>query len=290
MTAIQAFIRNHPVLTYFALTFAISWGGFILLVGPDGIPAPPEKFERMPLLAIMVMLAGPAVAGILMSGLISGKTGYRDLLARLLRWRVDLRWYAVALLAAPLLFLTVIIPLSLISPVFQSGLFESGDLAPRMVMGLVAGLIVGILEELGWTGFAIPQLRLRYGVLVTGLMVGIVWGLWHVLANDVWASVATAGDVPLVLFMILRAISLLVGGLLAFRILMVWVYDRTGGSLLVAILMHTSYTCSTFILNPVMLSGTSLLIYDLLSAVAIWAVVATVFIVNSRKLERKGNS
>lgn len=63
VSALIGLIKTHPVLSYFAATFAISWGGFVLVVGPYGIPAAPEDFERMPLLAIMVMLAGPAAAG-----------------------------------------------------------------------------------------------------------------------------------------------------------------------------------------------------------------------------------
>jgi membrane protease YdiL (CAAX protease family) len=257
------------------------------MVGPGGIPAAPEEFERMPLPPIMVMLAGPAVAGILMTGLVSGSEGFRDLLSRLLRWRAGVRWYAVAFLTAPVLFAVVLLPLSLISPVFQPGIFASDALVSLLVMGIVMGFIVGILEELGWTGFAIPRLRLRYSVLATGLIVGMVWGAWHVLANDVWASVAIAGDLPLALFVVLRGLGLLVGGLLPFRVLMVWVYDRTDGSLLVAMLMHVSYAASTFILNPLAMSGASLLAYDLLSAAATWVVVAAAAVVSGGQLSRQ---
>src|SRR4030067_33659 len=68
--------------------------------------------------------------------------------------------------------------LSLPSPVFLPGIFVSDDKASLLLSGITAGIMVGIFEELGWTGFAIPTLRLRYGVLTTGLIVGFLWGAW----------------------------------------------------------------------------------------------------------------
>ena len=158
-------------------------------------------------------------------------------------------------------------------------------------MNIVVALVVRILEELGWTGFAVPTLLgLGYGVLGTGLIVGVLWGAWHLLGNDIWASVAIAGDLPLVLFVVFRGLSLLVGQLLAYRVLMVWVYERTG-SLLLAILMHASYAASTFILNPVAgpgaMSGSSLLTYDLVLAAALWVFVGVVAVANGGHLSRQ---
>ena len=292
MTTIKAFIKSHPLLSYFALVFAISWGGFVLAVGPGGIPATPEQFTTMPLLAILAVLAGPSVAGILLTGLVYGREGFRNLLTRITRWRVGARWYAVALLTAPLVFTAVLIPLSLISPVFLPGIFASDAKVSIVLMSIVVGLIVGIFEELGWTGFAVPTLlRLRYGILRTGLIVGVLWGAWHLLGNDIWASVAIAGDLPLALFVVLGGLSLLVGQLLAYRVLMVWAYERTNGSLLLAILMHASYAASTFILNPVVgpgaMSGSSLLTYDLVLAAALWIVVGVVAVANGGHLSRQ---
>jgi uncharacterized protein len=66
----------------------------------------------------LAMLAGPSVAGILLTGLLYGRAGFRDLLTRMTRWRVGARWYAVALLTAPLLFTAVSLALSLTSPEF----------------------------------------------------------------------------------------------------------------------------------------------------------------------------
>jgi uncharacterized protein len=120
--------------------------------------------------------------------------------------------------------------------------------------------------------------------------VGVLWGAWHILGNDIWASVATSGDLSLALFVTLRGISLLVGQLLAYRVLMVWVYDRTE-SLLLAILMHASFAACTFILGPVVgpvaMSGSSLLTYDLVLAAALWIVVGVVAVANGGHLSRQ---
>jgi membrane protease YdiL (CAAX protease family) len=293
MTTIGASIKRHPVLSFFALTFAITWGLFVLAVGgPGGIPATKEEFTTLPLLAILAVLVGPSVSGILLTGLVYGREGFRDLLARMTRWRVGARWYAVALLTAPLVFTAALLPLWLISPVFLPGIFASEAKVSFVLMGIVVALIVGIFEELGWTGFAVPTLlKLRYGVLATGLIVGVLWGAWHLLFNDIWASVATSGGLPPALFAVVWGLTFLAGQLVAYRVLMVWVYDRTGGSLLVAMLMHASYAASTFIINPLAgpgaMSGASLLVYSLASAAATWVVVAMLAVATRGHLSRQ---
>ena len=100
MTAIEAFVTRHPVRTYFALAFAISWAGFVLVVGPGGFPGAGSQFDALLPFVASAMLAGPAVAGLLLTGLVSGKAGLRELLSRLLRWRVGARWFNQPRLAA----------------------------------------------------------------------------------------------------------------------------------------------------------------------------------------------
>lgn len=283
-TSFKAFIKRHPVPTYFALAFAISWGGILLVVGPGGISGTTWQSDpRLPFM-VLAMLAGPSVAGLLLTGLVSGRAGFRELLSRLLRWRVGARWYAVALLTAPLVFTAVHSALSLTSPVFLPGILTTSDKASLLLLGIVPALMVGFLEELGWTGFAIPRLRLRHGILATGLIVGVLWGAWHLLTNDFWASSTTSGGLPLALFVTATGLSLLVGQLPAYRVLMVWVYDRTG-SLLVAMLMHASLAACTFILGP-SATGVALLTYGFVLAAAWWVVVAAVAVANSGKLSR----
>ena len=224
------------------------------------------------------MFAGPSVAGILMTGLVDGKAGFHDLRSRLLRWRVDVRWYVVALLTAPLVVTAVLLPLSLSSAGFLPGVFASDDKVSLLVIGLVAGLMTGLCEELGWTGFVIPRLRLRYGVLTTGLIVGLLWGAWHF---PLFSEGDLSGALPLALFLPVQLFTFLP----AFRVLMVWVYDRTG-SLLVAMLMHVSLTASTLILQPLDVAGMRALTYDLVLAAALWLLIAALAMANGRQLSR----
>jgi len=281
MTTIEAFIKRHPVLAFYALVFAISWGGILLVVGPGGIPAANKgQFETLLPIAILAMVAGPSVAGILLTGLVYGKAGLREFLSRLLRWRVGARWYAVALLTAPLAFTAVCLVLSLTSSEFLPGILTSDDKASVLLMGIFAGLVAGIFEELGWTGFATPTLlgRMRYGILATGLIVGVPWAVWHLLVAF-WASGTISGEFALASYLLDPFLFLV-----AYRVLMVWVYDRTG-SLLVAILMHASLTASSLILGPGV-AGVRLVSFDLAWAAVLWAVAAAVAVAQGGHLSR----
>jgi membrane protease YdiL (CAAX protease family) len=285
-TTFQAFIKRHPVLTYYALTFAISWGVVLLVIGgPGGIPATSEQIARLLPPAVAASYAGPAVAGLLLTGLVSGRAGFRELLSRLLKWRVGVRWYAVALLTAPLIFTAVLLALSLVSPVFLPGIVTTSNKTSLLLLGIVGGLIVGFFEELGWTGFALPRLRLRYGVLTTGLIMGVLWGAFYLFVYDLWGSTASFGALPVPLFLTAYGFSFLAGQMPAYRVLMVWVYDRTG-SLLVAILMHTS-RLACMIICATAATGVAFLTYNFALAAALWVVVAAVAVANVGRVRTK---
>jgi membrane protease YdiL (CAAX protease family) len=287
MKTIKALVERHPVLNYFALTFAISWGGILIVVGgPGGIPGTKEQVETLFPIAILAMLAGPPVVGIVLTGLLYWRAGLRDLLTRMRRWRVGARWYAVALLTAPLSMMAALLALSLRSPEFLPGIFASDEKSTLVLMGIVPGLAAGFLEELGWTGFAIPTMRLRYGVVGTGLFVGVLWGAWHILTNGLWASDIVSGELSLAIFLPAYLFTFLIGQLPAYRVLMVWVYDRTE-SLLLAMLMHASLTASTFVLAPLAMSGAALLAVTLAYAAAAWVVVVVLAVATRGHLSRQ---
>lgn len=266
------FIKRHSPLIYFTLTLVMSWGAVLILAGPTGIPVA----EDQAVVLGMALLLGPSVAGILLTGLTSGRDGFRRLLSHLLRWRVSARWYAVALLTAPLSAVVVLLVLSLFSPEFTPLMFISDDKAALILMGLVAGLMVGCFEELGWTGFATPLMRLRYSVLATGLTVGLLWGAWHFIMF--WESDSFSGALPLAILLV-RLFSWLP----AYRILMVWVYDRTE-SLLVVMLMHVSLVAAMIFFDPP-LTGWGLLTYLLARAAVLWAIVAAVTVASQGQTE-----
>ena len=287
MTNIKAFIKGHPLLSFYALVFAISWGAILIVVGlgPGGFSATPQQFQKAVPYAVPAMVLGPGVAGIILTGLIDGRAGLREFRSRLLKWRVGARWYAVALLTAPLVFTAVFVPLSLISPEFLPRIFITSDKATVLLMGIAAGLTAGIFEELGWTGFAIPRMRLRYGVLGTGLIVGILWAAWHLLQNY-WASGVTSGEISGTFWLVNAVVGTLVGSLVAYRVLMVWVYERTGGSLPVAMLMHVSLTFFTIIVFPPSAVEANLISGYAYTAV-LWVLVVAVAVANGGHLSRQ---
>jgi membrane protease YdiL (CAAX protease family) len=285
MTTIRAFIKGHPLLSYYALVFIISWGGFLLVGGPGIFAGTNWQTDPLFPLAVAAMLLGPPVAGILLTGFVSGSAGYRELLSRLLRWRVGARWYAVALLTAPILMTATLFALSLRSPEYLPAIVTADDKVSPLLLGIAVGLGGGFLEELGWTGFAIPRMRLRHGVLGTGLIVGFLWTAWHLLSS-LWVGGSSSGAVPPALFVSVGFFSTY---LLPYRVLMVWVYERTG-SLLVAMLMHASLIASSlsgFGLVPAAISGVPFLALFLVFSAALWVVVAAVGVANGGHLSRQ---
>jgi membrane protease YdiL (CAAX protease family) len=148
----------------------------------------------------------------------------------------------------------------------------------------MGGVLIGIVEEVGWTGFTTPQLRRRYSVLTTGGIVGVLRAAWHLLQNA-WASGATAGAIALAVFLPLWLVGVLVGHLTAYRVLMSWIYDRTG-SLLVAMPMHGGVSAWTFILAPAA-TGVAGFTLGFAYAAATWAVVAAVALGSRRQLTRQ---
>jgi uncharacterized protein len=287
MKTIRTFIESHPVLSYYAMVFAISWGAILIAVGlgPGGFSATPQQFQMSVPYAVPAMILGPGLAGIFMTGFLYGRAGLSEFRSRLLKWRVGARWYAVALLTTPFSIMAALLALSLVSPEYLPRIFTTGDRPALLLMGVAVGLMAGIFEELGWTGFAVPTLLgLRYGVLGTGLMVGVLWGAWHLPINF-WASGVTAGEISLAVFASLWLLTILVGSLVAYRVLMVWVYERTE-SLLVAMLMHVSLATFTFILTPP-LGGAPYWIIGFANAAVVWVIVAAVSLAQRGYLSRQ---
>ena len=286
MSTIERFVAKHPALVYFALTFAISWGGALVAIGGSGgmggtTPTSDPRFVY----ALIAMLAGPSVTGILLTAFVHGRAGLHELVSRLIKWRVGARWYAIALLTAPVVMTATLLALSSTSPAFLPGIFTSDHKASLLLVGLAVGLSAGVFEEPGWTGFAIPTLRRRHGVLATGLIVGMWWSAWHLLPN-VWSSRAASGELAVSVFLAATALGVFVGYLTAFRVLMVWVYGRTE-SLFVAMLMHVSLTASLLILNPLGISGAHLVAYSFALAAAVWVVVGVVALANPKETSRE---
>ncbi len=281
MQAVTAWIKRHVVTAYFALTFIISWGGVLLLGSPYGMPTTPDVFQKVWLIVFLPYFFGPLTSSLLLTGIIDGRSGFRELGARLRRFGVGARWYAIAVLAAPLLVLLILLPLSLISPDYVPAIFVSDNRPALIAMGVVVGLVFGgFFEELGWTGFAVPRLRQRHSTLVAGTLVGALWAVWHLLPTY-WGTGDASGVVVLELF--LPPCVYYIGVLPAYRVLMVAVHDRTN-SLPVVMIMHAGLTASTlFVLAPAA-TGMALAIYYVILTALTWAVVAWVVSADRRQV------
>lgn len=257
-------IVRRPLLSYFLLVFVIAWGAVVVAVGPEGIvgDATPENWQLLPVFGSMLL--GPAIAGVLLVALTDGREGLRDLWQRQRRWRVNVRWYAIALLTTPVLLFVILGGLSTTSPTFVPSLIATDEVVGVLAFGLVYGLFAGFLEEIGWTGFALPRLRRRYSLLVAGILLGVVWGVWHGLA-DYWGTHTEFGSLwPL-------RIALWTAALTAFRVLIAWVYENTQ-SLLVAQLMHASFTGSQGLLVPALSPADHFVWYSIFTVV-LWVLV-----------------
>lgn len=261
----KTFIQKHSVLLYFILTFALSWGCMVGMVGPEGFPLTPEKMEEFGPMVYVGLLIGPSVSALLLTGLESGRAGFRELWARLSKWRVGLGWYALALLATPLLAVIVLLALSLFSPDFFPGLFTTEDKRTLLMTGIGVGVFVGIFEELGWIGFVVPRMRRKYSTLATGMIVGVLWGLWHF--PPFWETNSFTSGLPFLLLVVR-----LLAWLPPYRVLMVWVYDHTQ-SLLVTILMHASLDFSMLVFPSIVLSGWTLIVWIVTWGMVLWGCV-----------------
>jgi hypothetical protein len=271
MSKISAFTRQHPLFTYLALTFAISWGGILMVISRSEFAVNGEQSELLFSLMNLAMLAGPSIAGVALTCVVYGKAGLRELVSQLLRWRVGGRWYAAALLIAPLALTAVLLALSRISPDFLPRIYTSDDKRFLLQFSFTVGLMVGIFEELGWTGFAVHTwLKQGHAILRTGLIVGLLFGGWNFLMVFLMSGTpAGTGELSLAIFLP----ATLFTWLTTYRVLMVWAYARTG-SLLLAMLMYASLIAFWRILTPLTLSGWTLVTFYLIFTAAMWIIIA----------------
>jgi uncharacterized protein len=256
---VTATARRHPLITFFALTYGLSWGAALVVFGASHF----NLVELSPVdtgFIFVAMLLGPSVSGLMLTALLDGRLGLHQIRASLLKWRVGMRWYALALSAMPLLLFATLWPL---------GVFVDSAYQPRFQWPLFAiGLVAGTFEEIGWTGFAAPRLLARYRPLVAGLWLGLVWALWHALV-DFRQNFHQMGMAWFLEFAVFY-----VATLTAYRVLMTWVYANTQ-SLLLAVLMHASYTGWLFVMYP-STSAEQGRVWQTILAMGLWLVVAVV--------------
>jgi membrane protease YdiL (CAAX protease family) len=264
---IKLFVQSNSIIVYFILAYIITWGGILLAMAGNGFKE--EIGIGTFALTFVAMFVGPSLTGLTLTAILEGKEGVRELSSRMKRWRVGFEWIAVAVLTIPVLMSATLYFLSAtVSPTFRPG---------WMIPGFVVGLIAGFFEEIGWTGFALPRLQKRYGGLVAGILLGLLWAFWHMLA-DYFGNIHTMKEAWFPHFLVYWAVSLT-----AYRFLMTWVYQNTG-SLFVAQLMHAFYTGTQVVLTPANASFAEGLLWKSILADCLVIFAAGVAVVFGRNL------
>lgn len=224
--------RGAALVAFFLLTFAITWGMALLIVL---FPAPLEALfgKLSPSNPIFVVaVAGPTLAATFLTFARDGWSGLRVLYARLIQWRFGLRWYALLLVGIPLLgYWTSWVAGAAQKPVLST---------PALLFSLLLNeLILGPLgEELGWRGFALPRLLQQFNPFIASLMLGAIWGVWHLPAFFFSGLPQASLALPLFLF-----------NTLCLSILATWIYTHTGGSVLSMALFHFMVNCAMDVLG-----------------------------------------
>jgi len=219
-----SFVKRHSLVIYFILAFGIAWIGSLVLVGPKFFAGEEIVFDDIGLIAI-VMLTGPFFAGLLMTYLVDGMLGLKELFTKMTKYNVARRWY-FPLLIFPCLLLGVAVLLSI---------FVSPELSPIFaVLGVFGGPMAGLFEETGWMGFAYPKMKGKSSALRTGIYFGVIHAVWHVVAS----FLGSYNDIGIYWALYFFGSSL---HIVALRVLIVWVYTNTE-SVFLAILMHASST------------------------------------------------
>ena len=231
-SGLKTFAKRHPLTAYFTMAYAFTWVLVIPIMLSQmglGLFNLPE-----PLLFIFLLLStysGPLPAALIMTSIIDGKEGRRQLWRRVFQWRVGFGWYLLLLIAYPLIFL--------IGLTFYSGaapwvaLFQN---LPLLVTYYLPVAVIGIIfpslgEEPGWRGFALPRLQQQYGPLMGTLILGVLHGIWHLPAYFIPGAILE-GPFDITAF------AANTGLLIAMTVIWTWFFNHVGQSVFFAMFTH----------------------------------------------------
>lgn len=238
-------MKKYPVLWFYLLAFGISWLGWVpAALGSHGI-APFDQPYFQPLLLLPAI--GPMLAAVLVTRAAYGKGRVGDLFRPLFWWRVPLGWYLAAVFG-PIALLFVGQSLTKWLGLSASGAAPEGELLPLAISAFVMSLLANPWEEVGWRSFALPHLQKRYTALVATLIVGVLWGLWHV-PLFFWKGNPMAAYPFLPWFI----------GTVAGAFIYTWLYNSTKGSLLPATLFHVTLNTFGVVIGGVSVIGLAIL-------------------------------
>ena len=202
---------------YFALAISLSWVALIapVLAELGVLEGAAEEYMALAPLAVF----SPTIAAMIATRLEGGPV--RSVFAGLRAWRVGPKWYVLAL-TLPAIVYTAGRAVCELLPGVDGGPWFYPPVEPQHIAALV---LVPLGEEIGWRGYALPRLIARHGSLRATWYLGALWGLWHL------PMFLAVGMTPL-------ALALAVPFFLAGNVMFTWLYQRTGGSLVMAVLLH----------------------------------------------------
>ena len=219
----SAIVRKYPALSLVVLAMILGISP-LLAVQAGLLPQGATQFGAL----------SASLAGIVLAAVEGGKGGVRELLGRVLIWQVGIPWWAFALLFAIIPSVAALYLFDLLGgpAVDWSRLKPLPSVVPMIIM---LTIFAGIGEEFGWRGFALPRLQARYNALVSSLIIGLVWGIWHIPLFFIDGTAQSKWQLQAGL---IAAILVYVVFCMAWSIQYTWVFNNTRGSVLLAAVMH----------------------------------------------------
>lgn len=226
----RTWLQNHSLSAYFLLTFGISWLIELpVTFSQSGIGLFPYHLPSLLVSLSPGVPLGPIGAAFLLTALLEGKPGMIRLLKRYIQWRVSLRWYLLILLGCPLLLTLTVSFFSI--PHLQNLPTFLGSYLMHLLFVLMVNW-----EEGGWRGFALPRLQKQAGPLLGTIILGILWGTWHLPLLLIPAQNPMGPTITLSLLLF----CLFVFQTTAKSVCYTWLWNNTGGSLLIVTLFHAA--------------------------------------------------
>ncbi|HZT01048.1 MAG TPA: CPBP family intramembrane glutamic endopeptidase [Steroidobacteraceae bacterium] len=231
----RALASRYPLMSFIAINYAISWT--FLYPAYQMVLHSPGRFPPLALIGL-IGAYGPSIAAIIVVGAIRGGVGVRELLGKFLLWRVGARWYLVALLVPIGVYLAAVL-------LQMPGHADLRQGLAGIPLAIIIALPFGPLaEELGWRGFFLPELLRRYSPLKSTLIVGCVWSAWH-LASFSFPGAA----IPSYLHVNAWSVFLFFCDITTLSFVFTFVFRRTGGSVLLAVLVHLAFDARDNMIN-----------------------------------------
>jgi membrane protease YdiL (CAAX protease family) len=255
--------KKYELFGFFLLANLFSWVVGISLA----LEAQGKGNAAIPFSMHYLYAFGPTIAAIIMTWLLSGAEGIKELFGRILKWRVKLIWWVIAFSPLWLFGLIVIVQQIITGEWLDLSLLGQVNFLPQLNLGVALVLWVltfGLGEEIGWRGYALPRMQKNRSAMSATLILTVLWALWH------WPMFFYVLDISIVFGWL---ISLTAG-----TIVFTWLYNSSQGSVLMLILWHG---CFDFITASKAGEGLAAIIMS--AIVMAWALVV-VFVYKPARL------